>query len=363
VDVHLKGIEKVFPRGVVAVRTLNLQIPSGEFVTLVGPSGCGKTTTLRMIAGLERPTAGEIYFGGTPVTDLEPGDRNVAMVFQNYALYPHMNVYRNLAYGLRVRRTEPAEIDRRVREVARILEIEPYLQRKPRELSGGQRQRVALGRAMVRKPALFLMDEPLSNLDAKLRVSMRAELKRLHLELKTTTVYVTHDQLEAMTMSDRVAVMHEGALQQYDSPGSLYNAPVNRFVAGFIGSPPMNFLEAIVERELEGLTLRVAGTVIAPGSDQRDRLERRPGEPRVTLGIRPEHLRFEPPGTPGTIPARVFLVEPVGAETYVDLLVDGQRLIARTDAETSVRVDDAVGLALESRRLHLFDPDSGQGLC
>jgi multiple sugar transport system ATP-binding protein len=296
------------------------------------------------------------------VTDLEPGDRNVAMVFQNYALYPHMNVYRNLAYGLRVRRTEPAEIDRRVREVARILEIGPYLQRKPRELSGGQRQRVALGRAMVRKPALFLMDEPLSNLDAKLRVTMRAELKRLHLELKTTTVYVTHDQLEAMTMSDRVAVMHEGILQQYDAPAGLYNAPLNRFVAGFIGSPPMNFLEAAVEGGPEGLTLRVAGTVVTPESEQLDRLKRRSGEPRVILGIRPEHLRFEPPGTPGTIPARIFVVEPVGPETFVDLLVDGQRLIARTDAGNPVRVDDAVGLALDSRRIHLFDPDSGQAI-
>jgi ABC-type sugar transport system ATPase subunit len=315
-----------------------------------------------MIAGLERPTAGQIYFGGTAVTDLEPGDRNVAMVFQNYALYPHMNVYRNLAYGLRVRRTDPAEIDRRVREVARVLEIDAYLQRKPRELSGGQRQRVALGRAIVRKPALFLMDEPLSNLDAKLRVTMRAELKRLHLELKTTTVYVTHDQLEAMTMSDRVAVMHEGILQQYDTPATLYNAPVSRFVAGFIGSPPMNFLSATVERGTEGLSLRVAGSVLPLDIEQRSRLERRPQQPRVTLGIRPEHVRFEPAGTPRTIPARVFVVEPVGPETYVDLLVDGARLIARVDPDTSVRVDDVVGLSVEPRWMQLFDPDSGQAI-
>jgi multiple sugar transport system ATP-binding protein len=362
VEVRLEGIEKVFARGVVAVRALNLQIPSGEFVTLVGPSGCGKTTTLRMIAGLERPTAGHIYFGGTRVTDLEPGDRNVAMVFQNYALYPHMNVYRNLAYGLRVRRTDPAEIDRRVREVARVLEIDPYLLRKPRELSGGQRQRVALGRAMVRKPALFLMDEPLSNLDAKLRVTMRAELKRLHLELKTTMVYVTHDQLEAMTMSDRVAVMHEGLLQQYDTPGNLYTAPVNRFVAGFIGSPPMNFLSAAVERGAQGLRLRVEDSILLLDTEQRDLLERHPEQRRVTLGIRPEHLRFEAAGTPGTIPARVFVVEPVGPETYVDLLVNGVRLIARVDPETPVRVDEVMGLALETRRIHLFDPDSRQAL-
>lgn len=360
-EVRLEGIEKVFARGVVAVRTLDLHIPSGEFVTLVGPSGCGKTTTLRMIAGLERPTAGQVYFGGSAVTDLEPGDRNVAMVFQNYALYPHMNVYQNLAYGLRVRRANPAEIDRRVREVARILEIDPYLQRKPRELSGGQRQRVALGRAMVRKPALFLMDEPLSNLDAKLRVTMRAELKRLHLELKTTTVYVTHDQLEAMTMSDRVAVMHEGVLQQYDTPANLYNAPVNRFVAGFIGSPPMNFLLAVVERG-EGLSLRVAGSVLQLTPPQQSLLERPPGQSHVTLGIRPEHLRFAVPGAPGTIPARVFVVEPVGAETYVDLLVDGARVIARVDAETRVAVDDVVGLSVEPRWMRLFDPDSGYAI-
>jgi ABC-type sugar transport system ATPase subunit len=362
VEVRLEGIEKVFPRGVVAVRTLDLQIPGGEFVTLVGPSGCGKTTTLRMIAGLERPTAGAIYFGGTAVTDLEPGDRNVAMVFQNYALYPHMNVYRNLAYGLRVRRTDPSEIDRRVREVARVLEIDGYLQRKPRELSGGQRQRVALGRAMVRKPALFLMDEPLSNLDAKLRVTMRAELKRLHLELKTTTVYVTHDQLEAMTMSDRVAVMHEGILQQYATPASLYNAPVNLFVAGFIGSPPMNFLPAAVERKAQGLSLRVGDSLLPLDPEQGSRLLSRADQGQVTLGIRPEHLRFEAAGTPGTIPARVFVVEPVGPETYVDLLVDRSRLVARADSETPVRVDDVVGLSLDSRRLHLFDPESGQAI-
>ncbi len=361
-EVRLEGIEKVFARGVVAVRALNLQVPSGEFVTLVGPSGCGKTTTLRMIAGLDRPTTGEIYFGDTRVTDLQPGDRNVAMVFQNYALYPHMNVYQNLAYGLRVRRTDPAEIDRRVREVARVLEIDALLQRKPRELSGGQRQRVALGRAMVRNPALFLMDEPLSNLDAKLRVMMRAELKRLHLELKTTTVYVTHDQLEAMTMSDRVAVMHEGVLQQYDTPSNLYNAPVKRFVAGFIGSPPMNFLPATVERAIEGVGLQVAGSVLPLNSQQQSLLETRPARAQVTLGIRPEHLRFEPVGDPTTISARVFVVEPVGAETYVDLLVDGARVIARVDPEASVAVDDIVGLSVEPRWMHLFDPDSGQAI-
>jgi multiple sugar transport system ATP-binding protein len=362
VEVRLEGIEKVFARGVVAVRTLDLHIPSGEFVTLVGPSGCGKTTTLRMIAGLERPTAGQIFFGGTAVTDLEPGDRNVAMVFQNYALYPHMNAYQNLAYGLRVRRTDPPEIDRRVREVARILEIEAYLQRKPRELSGGQRQRVALGRAMVRKPALFLMDEPLSNLDAKLRVTMRAELKRLHLELKTTTVYVTHDQLEAMTMSDRVAVMNEGMLQQYDTPANLYNAPVNRFVAGFIGSPPMNFLPASLERDTRGLGLRVAGSLLPLIPRQQDLLGHRLELAHVILGFRPEHLRFEAPGLPWTIPARVFVVEPVGAETYVDLLVDGSRVIARVDPETQLAVDDVVGLSVEPRWMHLFDPDSGRAI-
>jgi len=362
VEVRLENVEKVFgrgPRAVHAVRGLNLVVPAGEFVTLLGPSGCGKTTTLRMIAGLERPTAGRICFGDTDVTDWEPRDRNIAMVFQNYALYPHMSVFQNLAYGLRVRGVETGAIRQRVPETARVLEIDPYLDRRPRELSGGQRQRVALGRAMVRDPVVFLMDEPLSNLDAKLRLTTRAELKRLHLELRTTTVYVTHDQLEAMTMSDRVAVFQEGVLQQYDRPMVLYERPVNTFVAGFIGSPPMNFLPAVVERGPEGPALRVAGVTLPLEASSRARLDQTPERRRLTVGIRPEHIRFEDPTKEHTLPARVFVIEPVGAESFVSLSVDDARVVARVNPDAGVGADDTVGLRLDPRRLHLFDAETG----
>jgi multiple sugar transport system ATP-binding protein len=362
VEVQLQGLEKVFGKGVVAVRSLDLTIPSGEFVTLVGPSGCGKTTTLRMLAGLEHPTAGRIRFGDRDVTRLQPADRNIAMVFQNYALYPHMTVAKNLGYGLKVRGTPRAEIDKRVRETAKVLEIDPFLARKPRELSGGQRQRVALGRAMVRDPSLFLMDEPLSNLDARLRVTMRTELKRLHLELKTTTVYVTHDQLEAMTMSDRVAVMNHGVLQQYAPPHELYERPVNTFVAGFIGSPPMNFFPAAAEPSPAGPTLRAAGGEVRLGPETAAALARGPARQSVTVGVRPEHIRFVAPGSAGSVPARVFTVEPVGAETFVTLQLDGHRMVARVDGDTRVEVDSQIGLAFDPRRVHLFDVESGQAI-
>jgi multiple sugar transport system ATP-binding protein len=361
-EVHVQGLEKVFGKGVLAVRSLDLTIPSGEFVTLVGPSGCGKTTTLRMLAGLEQPTAGRIRFGERDVTDLAPADRNIAMVFQNYALYPHLTVAKNLGYGLKVRGTPRPEIDRRVRETAKVLEIDQFLARKPRELSGGQRQRVALGRAMVRDPSLFLMDEPLSNLDARLRVTMRTELKRLHLELKTTTVYVTHDQLEAMTMSDRVAVMNHGVLQQYAPPHELYDRPVNTFVAGFIGSPPMNFFQATVEQDPAGLQLRVSGRPISLAPEASAALARGPRRERVTVGIRPEHVRFVAPEASGSVPGRVFTVEPVGAETFVTFQLDGGKLVARVDPDREPNVDEAIGVALDPRRVHLFDVEDGQAI-
>jgi multiple sugar transport system ATP-binding protein len=361
-EVRLSGLEKSFGKGVVAVRTLDLTIPSGEFVTLVGPSGCGKTTTLRMMAGLEQPTAGRILFGDQDVTDLQPADRNIAMVFQNYALYPHMTVQKNLGFGLKVRRTPRPEIERRVAETAKVLEIDPYLARRPRELSGGQRQRVALGRAMVRNPSLFLMDEPLSNLDARLRVTMRTELKRLHLELKTTTVYVTHDQLEAMTMSDRVAVMNHGVLQQYAPPHELYERPANTFVAGFIGSPPMNFFPASVEPTPSGLALRAAGGTVTLSPEVASALARGPRRNTVTVGARPEHLRLVPPGSSGALSAHVFVVEPVGAETFVTLTLDGTRLIARVDGDRDIAVDTAMGVGIDPRKLHLFDPETGAAI-
>jgi len=297
VDVRLQKVTKFFG-SVLAVKDIDLTVREKEFVTLLGPSGCGKTTLLRMIAGLEKVTGGGIYFGDNLVNNLPPGDRDVAMVFQNYALYPHLNVFKNIGYGLRVRRTPKAEIARRVREVARILEIENLLMRKPRQLSGGQRQRVALGRAIVRNPFLFLMDEPLSNLDAKLRVTMRAELKRFHIRLQATTIYVTHDQLEAMTMSDKIAVIDAGVLQQFATPEEIYNRPDNLFVAGFIGSPPMNFLEGTLTNEGgPALVFSFARQPLPPAA-QRHRNTGKTG------------IRF-PPGIRTSTPSRTCVKKPL----------------------------------------------------
>jgi ABC-type sugar transport system ATPase subunit len=353
-DVKLERINKSFG-AVQVLKDIDLVFPSRKFVTLLGPSGCGKTTLLRMIAGLEPVTAGAIRFGDRVVNELAPRDRNIAMVFQSYALYPQMTVRRNLGYGLRVRKTPKAEMDAAVERVAGILEISHLLDRKPAQLSGGQRQRVALGRAMVRQPDIFLMDEPLSNLDAKLRVTMRAELRRFHLDLGATTIYVTHDQLEAMTMSDMIAVMHGGIVQQFGTPSEVYRQPANLFVAGFIGSPPMN----LIAGELAGGDAPVFGssgfTLPLP-----DFAAATPGRRNVTLGARPQDLALVGGHEPADLVGRVWVVELLGSEKLVEVEYgERRRLTVQVRAETAVNVDDTVGVRLDTRRIHLFDSETG----
>ena len=373
--VELSRVTKDFSDGVRAVDELSLEIEDGEFVVLVGPSGCGKTTALRMIAGLEAVTEGVISIDGRVVNDVPSAKRDVAMVFQNYALYPHMTVFENMAFGLQQRRMPKGEIEAQVVEIARLLELEPYLKRKPRALSGGQRQRVAMGRAIVRHPSVFLMDEPLSNLDAKLRVQMRAEIRALQRELGVTTIYVTHDQVEAMTMGDRVAVLRGGVLQQVAPPDEVYRQPANVFVAGFIGSPAMNLLEATSSSgflDVAGLPLEVPQYAHLP-SDR-----------HYAVGIRPESITLVPEG----IAARAIYTEDLGAEVIVHFLLDapaldaaelseaseedvdavltrlgvggdGARVVARLPASTSVSVGERVQIAFDRDRLHVFDRDSG----
>jgi ABC-type sugar transport system ATPase subunit len=359
-DLRLQNVSKSFGSNQV-LRSVDLALPDRHFVTLLGPSGCGKTTLLRMIAGLEKVSGGDIYFGARRVNDLAPGERNIAMVFQNYALYPHMDVERNIGYGLRVRGTPRPEIRTRVEPVARVLEIFHLLARKPRALSGGQRQRVALGRAMVRKPDIFLMDEPLSNLDAKLRVTMRSELKRFHLDLETTSVYVTHDQLEAMTMSDLIAVMNEGEVQQFATPEEVYNRPRNLFVAGFIGSPPMNFARGtLVSGDASVLNIAGHRYELPPQFRPAARVL---GRDELVLGIRPQDVALVPAGTAGSIPGRVWMVELLGSEKLVDVEIGPkQRIVAEVRADVKVAIDDAVSLQFEPARVHLFDPGSGEAL-
>ncbi|MGI9382590.1 MAG: sn-glycerol-3-phosphate import ATP-binding protein UgpC, partial [Methyloligellaceae bacterium] len=337
-----------------AISDMNLDVADGEFVVLVGPSGCGKSTLLRMIAGLETITSGEIRIGDRVVNNLEPADRDIAMVFQNYALYPHMTVFNNMAYGLRNRRTPAAEIETRVRDAARLLEIEPFLDRTPRQLSGGQRQRVAMGRAIVRKPAAFLFDEPLSNLDAKLRVQMRVEIRKLQRELGTTSVYVTHDQVEAMTMADRLVVMNQGVAEQIGTPRDLYQTPATVFVAGFIGSPAMNFLDAEVSGA--GDALQIGEVKIPLGADERPG----PGQ-AVNLGIRPEHLEIVPEN--GHITLETELVEHLGADTIVYGQVsgaNGQRLAFRVHGDKDFGIGDNVQVSAQPQNLHLFDRETGR---
>ena len=360
-EVSLEKVSKSFGSQE-AVKDIDLAIRKREFVTLLGPSGCGKTTLLRMIAGLENVTRGSIYFGDKLVNNIRPGDRDVAMVFQNYALYPHFNVARNIGYGLRVRGAPKSEIEQRVREVARILEIESLLERKPRQLSGGQRQRVALGRAIIRDPFLFLMDEPLSNLDAKLRVTMRAELKRLHMKLNTTTVYVTHDQLEAMTMSDKIAVINDGVLQQFTTPEEIYNRPTNVFVAGFIGSPPMNLLNGTLTHENgPALVFGFARQVLPPAVHRAVR--KCPEGKKLILGIRPQDISLSNTVASEDLPAKVWLVELAGSEKLVNLACgDGVQLMAEVKAEQDFSVDQAVGIRLNPSRIHLFDQESGMAM-
>ena len=363
-SVMLKGVRKVFDKEVVAVEDVDLQVEDGEFIVLVGPSGCGKSTILRMIAGLEEMTEGEIYIGGALANDLLPKDRDIAMVFQNYALYPHMTVYQNMAFGLKLRRHPKAEIEARVREAADILGIGDLLGRRPKALSGGQQQRVAVGRAIVRKPRAFLFDEPLSNLDAELRVQMRTELSKLHTRLGATMIYVTHDQVEAMTMGDRIVAMREGRVQQVGSPMDLYRHPVNRFVAGFIGSPSMNFLEGRLIQN-RGLAF-CKGDIRFPIPDRyTGYLKGRIGR-ELVLGIRPEHIvEASAPHGPherGEISASVEVVEPMGSEIYLYLRAGGTRFVARIYPDQMPAVGETVHLAFDLAEMHFFDKETGVAL-
>jgi multiple sugar transport system ATP-binding protein len=390
--VDLKRIFKIYPGGVKAVDGMDLTIADREFVVLVGPSGCGKTTTLRMIAGLEEITSGEIRIGDRVVNNVPPKDRNIAMVFQNYALYPHMTVYKNMAFGLKLRRMPSAQIHQRVMEAARILDIEHLLDRKPKALSGGQRQRVAVGRAIVREPAAFLFDEPLSNLDAKLRVTTRAELKRLHHRLRTTTIYVTHDQEEAMTLGDRIVAMKDGVIQQADAPLQTYNQPKNRFVAGFIGMPPMNFFDGVIqttggelifeEGKLENarqatkradepavmdgeLTLPGTGFKLPVPRHLQASLQNKAGQ-HVVLGVRPEHFHLQPVDGQGAQPLEMALnvVEPLGND--MDLYMQtklNDRVVCRVEAHGGLSGQTTAKLYVDMQRVHFFEPgETGMNL-
>lgn len=363
-EVVLKDVTKIFDKKVVAVQNANLQVADREFVVLVGPSGCGKSTTLRMIAGLEEITEGEIYIDGKLVNDIAPKDRDIAMVFQNYALYPHMTVYQNMAFGLKLRKYPKAEIEARVREAAEILGITDLLDRRPKALSGGQRQRVAVGRAIVRKPKVFLFDEPLSNLDAKLRVQMRTEISKLHDRLEATMIYVTHDQMEAMTMGDRIVVMRDGLIQQIDIPLNLYNKPVNKFVAGFIGSPAMNFLDGKLRRN-GGLVFDEGAVQIKIPSKYDAILQPYVGK-EITLGIRPEDL-YDPQFSEGArekveITAKVEVVEPMGNEIFLYLTTGKNPTVARVDTHTIPRVGQDMRLIVDISKAHFFDKDTEEAL-
>jgi multiple sugar transport system ATP-binding protein len=345
---------------VLAVNRLNLQVAEGEFLVLLGPSGCGKTTSLRMLAGLERISSGTIRIGGTVVNELPPRARNVAMVFQSYALYPHLSVFDNLAYPLRIRGTPRSSIEPRVREVASLLRIEDLLGRRPKQLSGGQRQRVALGRAIVRHPAVFLMDEPLSNLDAQLRVHTRAELKRLQDELGVTTIYVTHDQAEAMTLADRIAIMRDGVLQQVGPPREIYDRPANTFVGGFLGSPGMNFLLGHLEADSGTLAWASDGQRLPLPAAWAARLGARAGDEGVYLGARPEDLRIVDQADGGSLPAEVYVSEELGNETLVRLQVARQEVVVRAAAGYEPEIGARVWVQPDLRRAHLFDATSSE---
>ena len=377
-SLSLRNVYKRYPGGVTAVSDFNLEIKDKEFIILVGPSGCGKSTTLRMVAGLEEISDGEIYIGDKLVNDVAPKDRDIAMVFQNYALYPHMTVFDNMAFGLKLRKTPKDEIKRRVEEAARILDISHLLERKPKALSGGQRQRVALGRAIVREPKVFLLDEPLSNLDAKLRAQMRTEISKLHQRLGTTFIYVTHDQTEAMTMGTRIVVMKSGLIQQVDTPNNLYLYPCNLFVAGFIGSPQMNFIESkllkegddyLVEFGSEDTKTRagVKYKIKLPASKNKDNcLEAYAGK-EVIMGIRPENVHNEEDliaiHKDGLVEADVEVTELMGAETYLYMICEGQSINARVSPTNTARPGDKITIAFETAKIHLFDKDTELTIC
>lgn len=364
--ISVQHVYKVYPGEVTAVRDFNLEIEDKEFIVFVGPSGCGKSTTLRMIAGLEEISKGKLIIGDRVVNDLAPKDRDIAMVFQNYALYPHMTVYENMAFGLKIRNMPKAEISQKVHEAAKILDIEQYLDRKPKALSGGQRQRVALGRAMVRNPQVFLLDEPLSNLDAKLRTVMRTEISKLHKRLGTTFIYVTHDQTEAMTMGDRIVVMKDGVVQQVDAPQNLYDFPCNLFVAGFIGAPQMNFMPVKIEERSDGYYAVFKDTAlnILGGKIGVDRLKDYVGKEMI-LGLRPEDLHneliFMDLPTAEKIAVTVDLVEPLGAEAYAHLDYQGQKLLARVPS-VNFKEGDTIQVAIDFAKIHLFDKDTEEAI-
>ena len=357
--VSIRNVNKVYDGNVHAVKDVSLEIRDKEFMVFVGPSGCGKTTTLRMVAGLESITSGDVVIGDTVVNQLPPMDRDIAMVFQNYALYPHMSVFHNMAFGLKMRKFEKPEIDKRVREAAAILGIETLLERKPRQLSGGQRQRVALGRAIVRHPQVFLFDEPLSNLDAKLRVQMRVELKKLHERLGTTAIYVTHDQVEAMTLGDRVVVMKDGIVQQVGEPLELYNTPANKFVAGFIGSPAMNFADVTLAESDGRLWAEAQGLRIGLPEAVARRANGRNGS-HATLGIRPEDIHLAGPSDADDLcfEAEVEVIEQLGSEIVLDTRVGRSSFVASVDPALRMKVHDRLRLAMNPARLHLFDAQS-----
>lgn len=388
--IKITNIGKIYPNGTRALEDVNIEINDGEFVVLVGPSGCGKTTLLRMVAGLEDITEGEIFIGEKVVNEVAPKDRDIAMVFQNYALYPHMSVYDNMAFSLKLRKLPKSEIDKKVKDAARTLEISELLERKPKALSGGQRQRVAMGRAIVRSPEAFLMDEPLSNLDAKLRVQMRAELGQLHTQLETTTLYVTHDQVEAMTMGDRVAVIRKGELQQIDTPREIYLYPKNIFVAGFIGSPSMNFVYADVKVSGSSVKLSFANETITCSGDTVNKLKNVDGK-QIVLGLRPEafedSIYAKDSEYTESINIKVTLLEQLGSDSYIHfykdikpvqteaieeiladegeditVLGDETKFIARINPNSTVKEGEEITLSIDPSKLHFFDPESGKAL-
>ena len=388
--IKITNVGKIYPNGTRALGDVNIEINDGEFVVLVGPSGCGKTTLLRMVAGLEDITEGEIFIGEKVVNEVAPKDRDIAMVFQNYALYPHMSVYDNMAFSLKLRKLPKDEVDKKVKDAARTLEISELLERKPKALSGGQRQRVAMGRAIVRSPEAFLMDEPLSNLDAKLRVQMRAELGQLHTQLETTTLYVTHDQVEAMTMGDRVAVIRKGELQQIDTPREIYLYPKNIFVAGFIGSPSMNFVYADVKVSGSSVELSFANETITCSGDTVNKLKEVDGK-QIVLGIRPEafedSIYAKDSEYTESISIKVTLLEQLGSDSYIhfykdikpvqteaieeiladegediSVLGDETKFIARINPNSTVKEGEEISLSIDPSKLHFFDPESGKAL-
>ena len=361
--VELKGITKIYDGNVLAVEKSNVTIEDKEFCVFVGPSGCGKSTTLRMVAGLEDITAGELLIDGELMNDVPPKDRNIAMVFQNYALYPHMTVFDNMAFGLKLRKVDKAEIDRKVKEASRMLDLDNYLYRKPKALSGGQRQRVAVGRAIVRSPKVFLFDEPLSNLDAKLRVTMRSEISNLHHRLQATMIYVTHDQIEAMTMGTKIVVMSEKRIQQIGAPLYLYNHPINKFVAGFIGTPPMNFFTLKIAEKGGQVVADEGSFVLIPTADQQKHLKAYVGK-EVWFGIRPEDLHYQDkPSTENNMQLKVTNKEPLGADTHVFVQIKDKSIVARVAPHIEVQLGESINLTCDMEKAKFFDLKTEINIC